>query len=103
VCVLTIVVTGFGVSSLIFASSGCPHPGIFVSTTTTPAVVTNTAVLPPPPFNTNRLSRSFSTSMDGGAGCWDATTAIDKPPPTSRRPRTTSLFIRAMLLHPPRV
>ena len=49
---------------------GWPHPGFFVSTTTTPVDVTNTAVLPPPPapLSTKRLSFSFSTSMTFGAG-----------------------------------
>src|SRR5262245_53154440 len=46
---------------------GWPQPGILVSMTTTPVAVTNAAVLPPPPFKTNRLSASFSTS--GSSGC----------------------------------
>ena len=36
VWVLMIVVTGFGVSSLILSRIGWPQPGFFVSTTTTP-------------------------------------------------------------------
>ena len=56
-----------GVSSLILSRIGWPQPGFFVSTTMTPFVWTNTAVLPPPPFSTNRLSLSFSTSTTFGA------------------------------------
>ena len=66
VCVLMIVVTGFGVSSLILSRIGWPQPGFFVSTTTTPSAPTKTAVLPPPPFSMNRLSLSFSTSTTFG-------------------------------------
>ena len=61
VCVLTIIVTGLFVSSLILFSSGWPHPGFLVSTTVTPLACTKTAVFPPPPRSTNRLSLSFST------------------------------------------
>ena len=64
VCVLIKVVTGFGVSSLILSRIGLPQPGFLASTTTTPFAVTNTAVLPPPPRSTNRLSLTFSTSID---------------------------------------
>src|SRR2546429_815582 len=69
-CALPIfVVTGLSVRVLILSRIGCPHPGFFVSTTTTPLVATNTAVLPPPPFSMYRLSFSFSTSTTFGASC----------------------------------
>ena len=68
VWVLITVVMGLGVSSLILSRSGCPQPGFLVSTTTTPFVVTKTELLPPPPFRTQKLSLSFSTSMT--FGCW---------------------------------
>ncbi len=44
-----IVVTGFGLSSWIFARIGAPQPGFFVSTTVMPFDWTKTVVLPPPP------------------------------------------------------
>ena len=44
-----IVVIGFGLSSLIFARIGAPHPGFFVSTTVMPSDWTKTVVFPPPP------------------------------------------------------
>jgi hypothetical protein len=62
-----IVVIGLLVSSFTLSMIGCPQPGIFVSTTVTPAAVTNTAVFPPPPFRMNRLSASFSTSTTFGS------------------------------------
>ena len=39
--------------------NGLPQPGIFVSTSVTPAAVMYTAVLPPPPRSTKKLSWSF--------------------------------------------
>jgi hypothetical protein len=61
-----ILVTGFGVSSLIFSRIGAPQPASFVSTTVTPLAPMNTVVLPPPPFNTYRLSLSLSTCTTFG-------------------------------------
>src|SRR5580704_5599734 len=99
-----IVVTGLGVSSLILSRIGWPHPGFFVSTTTTPVDPTKMAVLPPPPFNMKRLSLSFSTSTTFGASacgapparCW-ALVASDSAPTISNTPRTIALFIRTSL------
>src|SRR5215471_3394071 len=91
-----IVVTGLLlVSSLILSRIGWPHPGFLVSTTTTPLDVTNTAVFPPPPFNINRLSRSFSTSMTFGAFCCAAFTATDSAPTINRHPNTSCRFMKA--------
>src|SRR2546429_4385228 len=64
-----IVVTGLSVRVLIFSRIGCPHPGFFVSTTTTPLAAMNMAVFPPPPRNTYRLSRSLSTSTTLARAC----------------------------------
>jgi hypothetical protein len=95
VCVLMMVVMGFGVSVLMVSRIGWPHPGFFVSTTTTPDVPTKTAVLPPPPVSMNRLSRSFSTSTTlGAACCCAAVTASDRTPTVSNVARTMSLFIQ---------
>src|ERR1700730_12698218 len=99
-----IVVTGLGVSFLILSKIGWPHPGFFVSTTTTPVDPTKMAVLPPPPFNMNRLSLSFSTSTTRGASAWGAPparcwalVASDSAPTISNTPRTIALFILASL------
>src|SRR5437667_2075235 len=92
-----IIVTGLLVSPLILSRIGWPHPGFFVSTTTTPLAPTNTAVLPPPPLSTNRLSLSFSTSTTFGAGgCWYAATASVSEPTASSTTRTMSLLIASL-------
>src|SRR5688500_9857393 len=93
-----IIVTGLFVSSRIFVSTGCPHPGFLVSTTVTPFAWTNTEVLPPPaPPITNRLSLSLLTSRaaadGGGAGACCAAAAIASPPATMSIPRMSSRFI----------
>src|SRR5678815_1702123 len=101
VCVLMMVVMGFGVRSLMRSRIGWPHPGFFVSTTTTPDAPMKTAVLPPPPVSMNRLSRSFSTSTTLGAacaapaaGCCEAATASDRAPTVSNVARTMILFMQ---------
>ena len=53
------VVTGFGLSSLIFARIGAPHPGFFVSTTVMPFDWTKTVVLPPPPVQHEQIVLEF--------------------------------------------
>src|SRR5438105_15477685 len=85
-----IVVIGLGVSSLILSRIGWPHPGFFVSTTTTPLAVTNTAVLPPPAaggddLSTYRLSLSLSTVTTFGPCCCGgcALTAASAPSASS--------------------
>src|SRR2546422_11333179 len=89
-----IIVTGLLVSPLILSRIGWPHPGFFVSTTTTPLAPTNTAVLPPPPLSTNRLSLSFSTSTTFGAGgCWGAATGSAR----EATPRSTTKNTRLLI------
>src|SRR5262245_46718588 len=69
----------------------------------TPLLATNTAVLPPPPFSTQKLSFSFSTSTTFGAadcappaaGCWKAATATD--PAASSVMSTMTLLIEPLL------
>src|SRR5687767_2280448 len=95
-----IIVTGLFVSSRIFVSTGCPHPGFFVSTTVTPFAWTNTEVLPPPaPPSTNRLSFSLVTSRAAAegacAGACCAAAAIASPPATMSIPRMSSRFMCA--------
>ena len=60
VWVLTIIVTGLFVTFLIASSSGCPQPGFFVSTTTTPLAVMKTELLPPPASSSRRGCPSAS-------------------------------------------
>src|SRR5256885_13199329 len=103
------VVMGSFVRSLILSRIGWPHPGFFVSTTTTPFVPTKTAVLPPPPFSMYRLALSFSTSTTRGAGgcppraggCWYAATASDRAPTASSTTRTKNLLIGYLLTKKP--
>ena len=52
VCVLMTIITGLGVTDLIFSKMPGPLFGSFVSTTTTPFSVMKAAVLPPPPLIT---------------------------------------------------
>jgi len=100
VCVLTTIMTGWFVTFLIASSSGCPHPGFFVSTTMTPFWVMKTELLPPPPFMTYRLSLSLSISTTIGAcpaGCCTAAAVNVRAPDASRTPSTIPLLMDASL------
>ena len=70
VCVLMIVVTGLLRQLLDLVENRLPPARVLGVHDGDAVGLTKTAVLPPPPFSTNRLSFSFSTSTTfGAAGC----------------------------------
>src|SRR4029453_4232798 len=108
-----IVVIGLSVTVLIRSMIGFPHPGSFVSTSTTPLSVTSTAVLPPlnasilemlEPVMTYKLSFTFSIVVAfspaavGPSGiAWRAETTIESVPNTTIAARTVVLRFIALL------
>src|SRR4029450_13536587 len=68
VCVLMMVVMGFGVSSLILSRNGWPHPGFFVSTTTTPAAAHEDSSVAAPAFQHEQVVAELLDLDDLGRG-----------------------------------